>query len=261
MEFNRKISKLLPDYLASDFLLENNIKPSNDSNNRKEVKKLLDLHSEGKIRIPHYIDDFIFSVKFPMKSDKRYTTRELMDMDLTICADFFAIPKDDRNFSERIFNILKYNNLIDDIREDVNDINEDGTETVKKSFGNIKCEDLNILRGLTFNINQLMCSTISGVNELNQFVEKRGEHFCHNISQKISSNLIRVAASRIFANPSQSILELPVNSVDSYRDLRGEKSSIGKFGMGFFSILYYLIGHPMRSLNISSTYLTEDNKY
>ena len=87
------------------------------------------------------------------KSDKRYTTRELMDMDLTICADFFAIPKDDRNFSERIFNILKYNNLIDDTREDVNDINEDGTDTVKKSFGNIKCEDLNILRGLTFNIN------------------------------------------------------------------------------------------------------------
>lgn len=72
--------------------------------------------------------------------------------------------------------------------------------------------------------------------------------------------MIRVAATRIFADPSQSIMELPVNSIDSYRRLRSRRKglppppSVGKFGMGFFSILYWLIGHPQTQLIIESMY-------
>ena len=52
-------------------------------------------------------------------------------------------------------------------------------------------------------------------------------------------------------------MELPVNSVDSYNLIEGKKS-IGKFGMGFFSILYWISesirGEFLRSLLICSTY-------
>lgn len=80
---------------------------------------------------------------------------------------------------------------------------------------------------------------------------------CSALGKKISESLIRVAATRIFSEPEQSIMELPVNSVDSYNSLKGRKS-VGKFGMGFFSILYW-ISEPLnsqyfRKLSIYSTY-------
>ena len=80
---------------------------------------------------------------------------------------------------------------------------------------------------------------------------------CNKISGKISSSMIRVAVTRIFSNPAQSILELPVNSIDSYRRKNGISSSIGKFGMGFFSILYWL--NDNRYLTITSN--TEIDHY
>ena len=40
---------------------------------------------------------------------------------------------------------------------------------------------------------------------------------CYNISSKLATSLIRVASTRIFNDPYRSILELPVNSIDSYR--------------------------------------------
>jgi hypothetical protein len=76
---------------------------------------------------------------------------------------------------------------------------------------------------------------------------------CTPLGNKIATSLIRIAATRIFDNPYQSILELPVNSLDAYATMRGEES-IGKFGMGFFSILYWLIGFPERRLIIESTF-------
>lgn len=71
---------------------------------------------------------------------------------------------------------------------------------------------------------------------------------CTKYGTKISKSLIRIASTRIFAEPEQSIMELPVNSVDSYNP----DAQVGKFGMGFFSILYWLVGHPERFLSIES---------
>ena len=80
-------------------------------------------------------------------------------------------------------------------------------------------------------LTDLICSRVSNTDII---------YGCNNVAQKISNSLVRVAVTRIFNNPYQSILELPVNSIDSYRRMKGIKSSIGKFGMGFFSILYWL---------------------
>ena len=75
---------------------------------------------------------------------------------------------------------------------------------------------------------------------------------CSNFGSKIASSLIKIASTRIFAEPEQSILELPVNSIDSYSKTRSSQGSVGKFGMGFFSILYWLVGHPLRFIKITS---------
>uniref|UniRef100_A0A6C0M057 Uncharacterized protein n=1 Tax=viral metagenome TaxID=1070528 RepID=A0A6C0M057_9ZZZZ len=76
---------------------------------------------------------------------------------------------------------------------------------------------------------------------------------CTTIGSKIAKSLIRIASTRIFANPWQSIMEPIVNSIDAY----SPKSKVGKFGMGFFSFLYWLIGHPTRYLDVVS-YTVED---
>ena len=66
-----------------------------------------------------------------------------------------------------------------------------------------------------------------------------GNSSCNKYGLKISNALIRIAATRIFSEPEQSVMELVANSIDSYNTLNG-LPSIGKFGMGFFSILYWL---------------------
>ena len=93
---------------------------------------------------------------------------------------------------------------------------------------------------------------------LTEFVcEFYGNDGCTTYGERISRSLIRVAATRIFADPEQSIMELPVNSVDSYKTLEGGKS-IGKFGMGFFSIFYWIIqplnGQYNRFITIETAY-------
>lgn len=105
---------------------------------------------------------------------------------------------------------------------------------------------------LTLNIpvSQFICSTF-------------GELTCTPMGAKIGDSLIRVAATRIFADPEQSIMELPVNSVDSYNSKLGIPA-VGKFGMGFFSILYW-ISEPLngkweRSLTVS-TVVEGDEKF
>ena len=69
-----------------------------------------------------------------------------------------------------------------------------------------------------------------------------------DVGRKISSSLIRVASTRIFTNPEQSVMELISNSIDSYNI--PHRTNIGKFGMGFFSILYFLTRD--RTLTIES---------
>jgi hypothetical protein len=98
------------------------------------------------------------------------------------------------------------------------------------------------------NLESIICGTMVNSNNITSN--------CSNYGSRMAQSLIRVAATRIFANPTQSIMELPVNSIDAIKRKQG-KSSVGKFGMGFFSILYWLIGHPKRKLIIKSTYQNE----
>ena len=84
-------------------------------------------------------------------------------------------------------------------------------------------------------------------------LEKNILEHCTTLGDSLAKNLIRIAATRIFANPYQSILELPVNSIDSYASMAGKKSSIGKFGMGFFSILCWVFDHNA-TIKIHSTF-------
>ena len=99
---------------------------------------------------------------------------------------------------------------------------------------------------------------------LTEFVcEFYGHKGCTDYGSRISQSLIRVAATRIFSDPEQSIMELPVNSVDSYNMLEGRKS-VGKFGMGFFSIFYWLTeplnGDFKRKMTIKTRYYKDEGE-
>lgn len=63
---------------------------------------------------------------------------------------------------------------------------------------------------------------------------------CTSYGRKIATSLIKTAASRIFADPLQAFMEPISNSIDSYYPDR----RIGKFGMGFFSIIYWIMPPP-----------------
>ena len=105
-------------------------------------------------------------------------------------------------------------------------------------------------------LTHLICTTF-GITDLQEYIASKEycnkPELCTDIGKKLSSSLVRIASTRIFSNPEQSILELPVNSLDAYNP----SSNVGKFGMGFFSILYWLVGHPKRQLIIESCYLSE----
>ena len=83
------------------------------------------------------------------------------------------------------------------------------------------------------------------------------KRLCTKLGAQISNSMIRVATERIFANPAQSVMELPINSLDAM-GVGGQ--NVGKFGMGFYSIFYWLVGHPKRML-IISTQPDSDTRY
>ena len=117
--------------------------------------------------------------------------------------------------------------------------------------GGISSISLKKIENKWIGLDQISCGNIRKLSfDIFESVEEQGFLTCSNYGQKITNSMIRVAATRIFADPSQSIMELLANSIDSYR----KDSSIGKFGMGFFSILYWLIGYPKRTLEIISTF-------
>jgi len=62
---------------------------------------------------------------------------------------------------------------------------------------------------------------------------------CTAIGKKLASNFVRVASTRIFADPYQSIMELVSNAIDA--SVPAQNKSIGRFGMGFFSIFALLL--------------------
>jgi len=66
------------------------------------------------------------------------------------------------------------------------------------------------------------------------------EELKNPVRKKLAQKWIRNAAVRIFHDPLRSFLELIVNSCDATTKKFFEKPSVGKFGMGFFSILSFL---------------------
>lgn len=101
-----------------------------------------------------------------------------------------------------------------------------------------------------------VCSTVcSNKMEYNRYPQCK----CSKIGGKISKSIIRNAVSRIFVNPYQSIIEPIVNGIDAYKT--DAKHSVGKFGMGFFSLLYWLIGFPSRKIVIVTKTIDNPQSY
>jgi len=78
----------------------------------------------------------------------------------------------------------------------------------------------------------------------------KGQIKCTQKGFNIADSLIKVAATRIFAIPEQSIMEPVVNSLDAFNPAR----KVGKFGMGFFSLMYWIMRDPKAKLRIVSIY-------
>lgn len=125
-----------------------------------------------------------------------------------------------------------------------------GTPDTSLSYKNSTFEQIQC--GLNLNtfypIQNVLCNALAG-ESFDSFLAGKG---CRNMSNTISNNLVRVASQRIFADPTRSLLEPISNSIDAYRKLKG-CPEIGKFGMGFFSILYWLT-HPNDYIIINTTY-------
>lgn len=80
---------------------------------------------------------------------------------------------------------------------------------------------------------------------------------CSNIGDKISKSLVDNSISRIFEDPTFSIMELVSNSIDSIHKKKSPDEitkSIGKFGMGFFSFLFWVLKFENVSINIQSKF-------
>ncbi len=101
-------------------------------------------------------------------------------------------------------------------------------------------------------LNKLLCTKIYNENDWHKIFECQE---CTTIGQKISDSLIKGSIQSIFSDPVKSINEIIINAVDSYSD----EKTIGKFGMGFFSIFYWLIGNEDAYININTCY-KENNK-
>ena len=74
---------------------------------------------------------------------------------------------------------------------------------------------------------------------------------------EISKALVLTASTRMFSDPTQSILELPVNSIDAY----SPNCKIGKFGMGFFSFLWWIYEKPKRGVLVQNYYKSQSGEY
>src|SRR5579862_1991559 len=127
------------------------------------------------------------------------------------------------------------------------------------------CKQLSSFNNLTINLSDLICSQFTNSNDnwvdlfqkFNSKNKREDKPLCTSIGHKMASSLIKIAALRIFADAEQSILELPVNSMDSYIP----DEQIGKFGMGFFSFLYWLIDHSKRVFYIYSWFENKKSEF
>lgn len=122
----------------------------------------------------------------------------------------------------------------------------------KNIDSHIKCGS-NILKKHL--ISELVCLNLNS-KDMTSFLN--GKKMCTDVGKIITNNLIRVASQRMYTDSFRSLIEPVSNSIDSYREMRGE-SSIGKFGMGFFSLLWWL-NKPNDNLVIKSTYFNDTTK-
>ena len=157
------------------------------------------------------------------------------------------------------------NGRIDYLRPDVTNLKPGITLPLHEDQKSVLSRKLQEFSGVTFHLSSLICSQLklprsTDANDIlwPEIIDTMrlcpplsSCDPCTVIGNKIATSLIKIAALRIFADPEQSIIELPVNSIDAYGQMQNRKK-IGKFGMGFFSILYWLIGHPKRKLTITS---------
>lgn len=108
----------------------------------------------------------------------------------------------------------------------------------------------------SFFINDTVCASVTKEFSLDSLL--LGETACNTLSERVANTLVTVASSRIFTNPHRSLLELPINSIDAYRSLRKDAPPpVGKFGMGFFSIFYYIFAWDA-TVEITSNYMDKE---
>ena len=92
-------------------------------------------------------------------------------------------------------------------------------------------------------------------------IKKIYDNSCNEISNIIAKNLVYTAAEMIFADKFQCIMEPIVNSIDAYNYLKEmqyniPRKSVGKFGLGFFSLFSILVENPNRRLKLTSHHET-----
>jgi hypothetical protein len=145
---------------------------------------------------------------------------------------------------------------------------EEGEASAKQSLGEARqvprlCDEVRPFRGRWLDVAGLICAQLSATKvEWSQILTgiqdcRLGDcAACTDVGYRIARSLIRIATTRIFASPEQSIQEPVVNSLDAYSPER----RVGKFGLGFLSQLYWLVGHPTRSMTLASTYLDEEGQ-
>jgi hypothetical protein len=110
-----------------------------------------------------------------------------------------------------------------------------------------------LVEDFTFNVpteiplRELICNRLRNQDFL---TEIRADS-CFEISGKIADNLIRVASTRIFQNPIQSFNEPITNALDAYL-LREGKRPMGKFGLGFYSLFFWINEYPGSTIEIYS---------
>lgn len=105
-----------------------------------------------------------------------------------------------------------------------------------------------------YKISSLLCAALSSKD----ITEVLDGYECTSMGQIMASNIIRVAAKRIFFDPLRCFVEPVSNSIDSYREQKGQLS-IGKFGLGFFSLLSWL-NNDFTFLTIESTYIDSNEQ-
>ncbi len=213
------------------------------------LKKLINVYEKNPDDLPQEISNFLFTMKKYLEDNesKREDIYRSGYRKLIILKDIIVKTK-----SEKIVDVDKIPKKT----------------VVQQVTKQSLCKELFPFSDNTYDISGLICMQIAKEEiEWSDILNalKRCAHppcdGCTKIGYKVAKSLIKVAATRIFAEPEQSIIEPIVNSFDAYiskdPSLKGRK--IGKFGMGFFSLLYWLVGHPKRSMLLISTYEENGN--